>query len=48
MKPVHAVMFQQKKMIIGWDNDQNENFEMEILIEGEIDKALIIPEDIWR
>ena len=43
MKPVDTVVFQKRKIMIEGKNDEKDNFEMEILDEDVLDKALTVP-----
>ena len=40
MKQVDAVVFQKRKALRYGKNDKSNNFEMEIIDEGDLDKAL--------
>ena len=42
MKPVDYMVFQKRKATREGKNDKNENFEMEILDKGALDKALTV------
>ena len=44
MKPVYDVVFQKIKSMREGNNDKIDNFEMEILDEVTLDKALTVPE----
>ena len=46
MKHIDDVESQKIELIRKGDNDKSENFEMEILSEGELNKALIVSEKI--
>ena len=46
MKPVDAVEFQKINSLREGNNDENENFEMEIIDEDTLDKALEVPEKL--
>ena len=50
MKQVDAVAFHKIKSMREGKNDESDNFEMEILDEGAIDKSLIFPEQTlyWK
>ena len=45
MKPVYVVEFQKIKPIREDSNDEIDNFEVEILDEGALDKSLEVPEN---
>ena len=47
MKPVDSVAFQKIKSPKEGNNDESNNFEMEILDEGAPDKFLWDPENFW-
>ena len=44
IKPVDSVEFQKRKSLRKVNNDKSDNFEMEIIDEGALDKALEGPE----
>ena len=46
MKPVDYVVFQRRNVLREGNSDKSENFEMEILGEGVLDKALEGPEKL--
>ena len=43
MKPVDAVVFQKIKSMREGNNDESNNFEMDILDEVALDKSLSVP-----
>ena len=43
MNTVDAVAFHKRKAIKEGGDDHSENYEMEIIAEGELDKALMVP-----
>ena len=43
MKPLDDVAFQKIKSMWKCNNDDSDNFEMDILDEGALDKALKVP-----
>ena len=48
MKTVDSVAFQKRKAMREFNNDESNNFEMEILDEGALNKALKFPESFIR
>ena len=46
MKPVDAVVFQKLKSLREFNNDESGKFEIDILDEGALDKALEDPEKL--
>ena len=44
MKPVDAVAFKKIKATREGNNNERDNFEIEIIDEGALDKALAVPE----
>ena len=44
MNPVDAVELQRIKAMIEVDDESSENFKMDILLEGTLDKALMVTE----
>ena len=44
MKPADDMEFQKRKALMEGNNDENDNFEMYILDESTLDKALEYPE----
>ena len=47
MKPFNSVEAQKRKATRKGKNDKSDNFEMEILDEGALDKALEGPEELF-
>ena len=47
MKPVDDMEFQKIRSMMEGNDYKRDNFEMEIIDEGAIDKALIVPENIY-
>ena len=47
MKPADCMEFQKRKALMEGNNDENDNFEMDILDEGTLDKALEGPGKLY-